>query len=140
MDKEILKQYVDACELIRETKREIKKLQRKRKQIERDCVKGSSHEFPYTMQSFTIEGIAFTERNAAKLERLEEILTERVKNAERIRTDVDEWLLTVPSRMQRIVRYRAFESLPWDEVARRMGRRATPDSVRMEYERFLEEK
>ena len=48
-------------------------------------------------------------------------------------------MLTIPQRMQRIIRYRVFEEMPWNEVAIRMGRNATADSVRMEYIRFMGE-
>ena len=46
---------------------------------------------------------------------------------------------TIPQRMQRIIRYRIFEELPWGQVAIKMGRRATADSVRMEYTNFMKE-
>lgn len=46
-------------------------------------------------------------------------------------------MLTIPQRMQRIIRYRVFEELSWNEVAIRMGRKATADSVRMEYTNFM---
>ena len=36
MDKNILNQYIDACELIRETEQEIKKLNRKQKDSDTD--------------------------------------------------------------------------------------------------------
>ena len=41
-------------------------------------------------------------------------------------------------RMQRIIRYRIFDELPWNDVAVRMGRRATAESVKKEYQRFME--
>ena len=46
-------------------------------------------------------------------------------------------MLTIPQRMQRIIRYRVFEEMTWAEVAQRMGRRATPDGIRKEYENFM---
>lgn len=57
MDKQILEQYIDACELIKDTKEEIKKLRKRRTQIQQDSVKGSSHEFPYTLQTYHLEGL-----------------------------------------------------------------------------------
>ena len=39
--------------------------------------------------------------------------------------------------MQRIIRYKIFEGMTWEQVAVKMGRKATADSVRMEMERFL---
>ena len=49
-------------------------------------------------------------------------------------------MLTIPQRMQRIIRYKIFEELSWSEVAIRMGRKATADSVKKEYQRFMDEK
>ena len=87
MDKEILKQYIDACEQVKD--------------------------------------------------RREAILQERLQKAEEIKRQVEAWMLTIPQRMQRIIRYRVFEELSWNEVAIRMGRKATADSVRMEYTNFM---
>jgi len=44
------------------------------------------------------------------------------------------------ARVQRIIRYKIFENLTWEEVAVKMGRKATAESVRKEYQRFLYEK
>ena len=57
MDKQILEQYIDACELIKDTKDEIRKLRKHRSQIQQDSVKGSSHEFPYTLQTYHWRGL-----------------------------------------------------------------------------------
>ena len=46
-------------------------------------------------------------------------------------------MLTIPSRMQRIVKYRYLEGMSWEQVATRMGRKATADSVRMELNNFI---
>ena len=51
--------------------------------------------------------------------------------------DVEVWINTIPVRMQRIIRYRIFEGMTWEQVAIRMGRGATGDSVRVEYVRFM---
>ena len=47
-------------------------------------------------------------------------------------------MLTIPQRMQRIIRYKIFEDMTWTEVAARMGRNATELSVKKEYQRFME--
>ena len=141
MDKEILKQYIDACELVKEAKEDIRKLKKNRKRIEQDRVTGSAHEFPYTKKSYHIEGLAYPiVKDPDELDRREEILKTRIQNAERIKREVDAWMLTIPQRMQRIIRYRIFEEMPWGEVAIKMGRRATADSVKKEYQRFMDEK
>lgn len=138
MDKEILKQYIDACEQVKEAKEDILRLKKNRKKIVQDRVSGSAHEFPYTAKSFHIEGLAYpTIKDPDELDRREAILQERLQKAEEIKRQVEAWMLTIPQRMQRIIRYRVFEELSWNEVAIRMGRKATADSVRMEYTNFM---
>lgn len=140
MNKEILQEYIDACELIKDTEKDINRLRQKRKTIIQTSVRGSSHDFPYTEQRFKVEGTAFTALDDRRLRQEERILEQRKANAEKIKLQVEEWMLTIPSRMQRIIRYRYIEELPWDQVAAKMGRKATADSIRKELERFLEEK
>lgn len=138
MDKQILEQYIDACELIKDTKDEIRKLRKHRSQIQQDSVKGSSHEFPYTLQTYHLEGLGYaTVKDPDELDRMEELLAERIRNAERIKRQVETWLNTVSPRMQRIIRYRIFEELTWAQVAVRMGRKSTPDGIRKEFEAFM---
>ena len=138
MDKQILVDYIDACKVVDDTKEEIRKLKKNRKRILTDTVKGSSHDFPYTLQTYRTEGLAYSVvKDPDELDRLEVVLKERLQNAERIKHDVEAWLNTIPMRMQRIIRYRIFEELPWAEVAARMGRKATPDGIRKEYENFM---
>ncbi len=137
MDKTILQDYVDACELVKETEAEIHKLNRKKKTVIQTNVKGSMHEFPYVEQHFKVQGTTFTVKDDSHL-RYEEKLLERQKaNAEQVKLQVEEWMLTLPSRMQRIVKYRYLEGLAWEKVAIKMGRKATADSVRMELNNFL---
>ena len=138
MDKQILEQYIDACELIKDTKEEIRKLRKRRSQIEQDSVKGSSHEFPYTLQTYHLEGLGYAAvKDPDELERMEKLLEERIRNAEKIKRQVEAWLNTISPRMQRIIRYRIFEELTWAQVAVRMGRKSTPDGIRKEFEAFM---
>lgn len=138
MDKQILEQYIDACELIKDTKEEIEKLRKRRIQIQQDSVKGSSHEFPYTLQTYHLEGLGYAVvKDPDELERMEELLAKRIQNAEQIRRQVEVWLNTISPRMQRIIRYKIFEEMTWGQVAVRMGRKATADSVRKEFEAFM---
>lgn len=141
MDKQILKDYIDACAQVKETKDALQKLQKAKKRREQDAVKGSSHEFPYTAQTFHIEGIAYPlVQDPGEEDRLEEILRERLRNAEKIKHDVEVWMNTISMRMQRIIRYKIFEELTWNEVAERMGRKATELSIKKEYQRFMDDK
>ena len=59
------------------------------------------------------------------------------KEAEELKEKVEEWMKTIPFRMQRIIKYKIFKEMTWEEVAVLMGRKATADSVRMEFNNFM---
>ena len=140
MDKNILSQYIDACELIKETEEEIKKLNRKKKTVIQTNVSGSNPEFPYNPQHFKIQGTTFNYADDSQLRYQKKILEERKSQAEQLKINVEGWLNTIPPRMQRIIKYKVFEELTWQQVARKMGRRATEEGVRKEFNRFFEKK
>ena len=137
MDKNILNDYIDACALVQETERDIRALKKKRKTIIQTNVSGSNPDFPYQPQHFKIEGTTFTYADDSALRWDEGLLERRKANAEKIKLNVEEWMLTIPARMQRIIRWKFFEGLTWDEVAVKMGRNATGESVKKEFQRFF---
>lgn len=138
MDKGVLEQYIDACELIKETEADIRRVKKQRKTIIQDSVKGSMHDFPYAAQSFKIQGMTYSAvREPGALAAYEQLLEERKARAEEIKVQVEAWLNTIPQRMQRIIRFRFFEDLSWGETASRIGRKATADSIRMEFTNFM---
>lgn len=137
MDKHILDQYIDACALIEETEKDIQKLRQKKRTVIRTNVSGSNPEHPYNPQHFKIQGTTFTFREDSQLRMEEKLLEKRKADAEKIKIQVEEWINTIPQRMQRIIKYKVFENLTWQQVAQRMGRDATKDSVRMEFNNFM---
>lgn len=140
MDKDILKQYIDACEAVKETEEQIRRLQKNRKTVVVDAVKGSMHDFPFAEKTFRTEGLSYSAvADSGQLDREELILEERKAAAAQTKSQVEAWLNTIPVRMQRIIRYRDFEELTWRQVAMKMGRKATEESVRKEYQRFFDE-
>ena len=141
MDKDILKQYIDACEAVKETEEQIRQLQKNRKTVVVDAVKGSMHDFPFAEKTFRTEGLSYSAvADPGQLDREELILEERKAAAAQIKSQVEAWLNTIPVRMQRIIRYRDLEGLTWRQVAMKMGRRTTEESVKKEYQRFFDEK
>ncbi len=138
MDKKILEDYIDANELIKETEEDIRRLKKRRKTILQTNVKGSNPNFPYQEQHFHIQGTAFTYQDDANLRLEEKLLERRKENAEKIKYQVEEWMMTVPVRIQRIIKYKIFEEMTWEQTAARIGRKATGDGIRMEFERFME--
>ena len=138
MDKGILEQYIDVCELIKETEADMRRVKKQRKTIIQDSVKGSMHDFPYAAQNFKIQGMTYSAvRDPGALAAYERLLEERKAKAEEIKVQVEAWLNTIPQRMQRIIRFRFFEGLSWGETASRIGRKATADGVRMEFTNFM---
>lgn len=138
MDKKILEDYIDACAFIKETEDEIKKLE-KRRRIVQDKVKGSNPDFPYEERSFSLHGTTETLAEAGRLARERQILEDQKAEAEELKLQVEEWMQEIPFRMQRIIRYKFFNRLSWEEVATLMGKKCTADGVRMEFQRFMGE-
>lgn len=140
MDKTILSDYIDCCELLKETEEDIRRLKKKRKTIVQTNVSGSNPEFPYNPQHFKIAGTTFTYEEDARLRMEEQLLEERKQICASMKLDVEEWLNTIPKRMQRIIRYKIFDGLTWEQTAARIGRKATGDAIRMEFNNFIKEK
>lgn len=135
--KQVLNDYVDACELVRETEDDIAELEQKQSVVTSDKVKGSMNEHPYTQQSFNIEGLAYDEKRNERLTKERDILSKRREKANSVRLQALEIINQAPTRIQRIIRYRCMERLTWKEVAEKMDNRTTEKSVQKEFERFL---
>lgn len=137
MNKKILEDYVDACENIKDIEKHIQRLKKRKKTVIQTNVSGSNPNFPYEKKHFKVQGIQFNYADEDRLRAEEKILEERKKASEELRLEVEKWLNMIPNRMQRIIRYRIFEGMTWEQVAQKVGRKATADSVRMEYNNFL---
>ena len=141
MDKDILRQYIDACAIVKETEEEIRRIKRQRKTIVQGVVKGSSKEFPYTLQDFHMEGIQYSVvQDPGHLEGEEGLLGQQKANAQDLKLKVEGWMLTIPMRIQRIIRYKIFQKLSWDEVATKMNEGKSGDAYRKQLDDFLKEK
>ncbi len=138
MDKKILNDYIDACAYIKETESEIKSLKKSRRTVI-DKVRGSNPDFPYQLQSFGIAGTTETYANADLIRSEEHILETQKRQAEELKIQVEEWMEEIPFRMQRIIRYKIFKDLTWEETAKLMGRKCTGEGLRMEFNRFMKE-
>lgn len=144
ISKEILIQYSDL-------QQEIIELQDRKKNLEKqfksfldggtvtDMVTGGSG----GIQHFKIEGfpvVAYEKaRNALQknIQRIEDKYTELLE----LQNDVEEYIESITdSRMRRIIRMRFLDKLTWNQVADNIGGGNTEDSVRMAFNRFIEEK
>ena len=144
MDKDILVQYTDLQEEIRDINR---RAERARGQMERmetegtvlDAVKGTRQDG--TFGSIRIEGFPYADYEKRrrslqsyllKLADMEEKLLELTNQAEEYINSIED------SRMRRIAQYRIMDGLSWYEVADRMGGKATSEGCRKYFERFFE--
>lgn len=136
MDKKILEDYIDACAFIKDTEAEIARLEKKKRYVQ-DKVRGSNSDWPYEERSFNIGGTTETVQDSAALAKERQILDEQRKIAMDLKLGVEEWMKEIPFRMQRIIKYKFFNRLSWEEVATLMGKKCTADGVRMEFNNFM---
>lgn len=136
MDKKILEDYIDACAFIKDTEAEIARLEKKKRYVQ-DKVRGSNPDWPYEERSFNIGGTTETVQDSAALAKERQILDEQRRIAMDLKLGVEEWMKEIPFRMQRIIKYKFFNRLSWEEVATLMGKKCTADGVRMEFNNFM---
>jgi len=142
LTKDILVQYCDLREEVKDLRKRIDHLENQIARIEQegdviDSVTGGAG----GIQHFKIHGFPYPEYsrkktrlylNKAQLENAELELLE-------ILGEVEEYIQSIEdSRMRRIIRLRYVDEMQWLKVAQNMGGQATADSVRMEHNRFLE--
>lgn len=139
--KEVLSQYIDLQEEIKEVRQKIRKLESDIEKIEKegnvvDSVSGGSG----GTQHFRIEGFPYPDYSRkrtllysrkATLQLLEDDLLQK-------NNEIEEFIASVQdSRIRRIINLRFIEKLPWNIVASRIGGGNTEDGVRKSFERFM---
>lgn len=154
--KEILVQYSDLVEEVKEVKKKIDfletripKIQERINEIEsgelvKDKVRGGIG----GLQSFTIEGTPVKEYEERKTELMSKklILNKRKSNLEELEfellqktNEVEEFIASLDdSRMRRIINLRFIENMTWNEVADNIGGGNTEGSIKMAFQRFME--
>lgn len=131
MNKNIFKDYIDACELEKELEERIRKLEEEG--IAHDVVSGSNPNFPFQAQHFHVEG----EKKQTGIEAEWIKLSRQHDKVKQIRQQVEEIMEQAPARIQRIIKFKFFDRLSWEQVAIKMGKETTGDNIRMELNRFL---
>ena len=139
MNKDILQDYIDTCALIHEAEDALKRLESRQKDMTKDSVRGSMHDYPYAPKTFVIEGVDYSEDRQQAIHAERRILEERKQRCEQLKLEVDQWMVELPSRIQRIIRYHVFEGLTWAQTAAKLGRKSTAESVRKEWANFRRE-
>ena len=142
ISKEILTQYSDLQEEVKEVRNRIERTEKQIAKIEEegnviDTVSGGSG----GIQHFKIEGFPYPEYSRKKsllyvrkatLVNLELELIETLNQVEEFIAGVED------SRIRRIITLRFIENLSWNKVADRIGGGNTEDSVKKMFYRFME--
>ena len=142
ISKEILIQYSDLQEEVKEVRERIDKTEKQITKLEAegnvvDSVSGGNG----GTQHFKIEGFPYPEYSRKKtllyarkatLASLEMELMEHLNKVEEFIASVDD------SRMRRIITLRFIDNLSWNKVADRIGGNNTEDSVKKAFYRFME--
>lgn len=144
MDKQILIQYADLQEEVKEIRDKIEKLEKQIDKIENegkviDKVRGGEG----GLQSFKIEGFPYPEysRKRTLLFARKATLSELEMELLETLNDVEVFISSIKdSHIRRIVNLRVVEGLSWNKVAIRIGGGNTEGSVKMAFQRFMERK
>lgn len=118
-------EYIDACELLKETDAEIHRLNRLKQHIQTY----SCPEFSIRQQEIHMENI---EKDLAVLE-------ERKVKAYELKREAEEIMDFSPVRIQRIIKYKFFHGMTWQQVADKLGGRGTADSIKKEFQRHFKQ-
>lgn len=144
ISKSVLKQYIDLQEEIKETKARIERTEKQIQKIENngtviDSVTGGSG----GIQRYKIEGFPYAEYGKLKerlytrkatLQSLENEVMDKIGEVETFIASIED------SRMRRIISFRFIDGMSWRNVAMNIGGNNNEDSVRMAFNRFMEEK
>lgn len=140
VDKDILIQYSDLVEEVKDLRRRIEKLQDDIDKLDpvKDSVKG-------TRRDGTIGSISITGFPSPRYYKLKEMLYKRQRSLSEkedelleLINQVEDYINSIKdSRIRRIIRYRYIDDLNWVQVARKMGKKATADGCRKAHDRFF---
>jgi len=134
--KQKLSQYIDIKEEIKRLEKKIEKLEKEIGEIVSDVVDSTTSDFPFMQIHKKIQGLDIEKQH--KLDKLRSILKERYDKLLKAQIEVEEFIDTIPtSRLRRIFEYRYLEGYSWIKIAQFIGDKVTPDSVRVEHDRFL---
>ncbi len=140
LDKKELKAKLDQLYDIRKELSEItaKINKTEPKAIKKDAVEGSSRYFPYTKYKIKVEAI--DPILVYKLDTYKDLLQKRALDLLEVQIELEKFIQELPtSRLRRIFEYRYIQQYSWSKTSYLIGGNATPDSIRMEHDRFLKE-
>ncbi len=147
LTKDILAQYCDLQEEIKDLRKRIDNLETQISRIEEDgyvtdiVTRGRKGKKP--LGTVIVRGFPHAEYSRKKTRLY--LNKAQLENAELeyldITNAVEEYIQSIPdSRVRRILRHRFIDNMTWYQVAMRMGGKTTDESARKEFERFMDQK
>lgn len=141
MTKDILAQYCDLKEEVKDLRRRIENIQRVLDRMESEGLVADTVKGGYGgKQRYTIRGFPYADysRRKSTLRRYQTRLETAEERLLELTNEVEDYIQSLDdSRIRRILRYRFLDNLTWRQVAYRMGGRATEDSIKKEFQRFM---
>lgn len=120
--KEELQQFNDLKREKKLIEKQIMKLKVDSKNIEYDKVYGSRTEFPYTKQSFNIQGIGDQKGYLRRIDRRCKKLAAIAEDISIKEEEIEEFIHSIPdSKTRQVFIYRYMMELSWIEIARKMN-------------------
>ena len=139
--KDILVQYVDLKEEIKELKGKIASLTKQIERMEEEgCVVDKVMGGEGGIQSYKIQGFPVPEYSKKRTLLFERKILLQQRETKLIYTEnqIEEFVSSIEdSHIRRIFQFRILEGLSWNKVACMIGGGNTEDSVRKAFERFL---
>jgi len=144
MTKDRLEQYVYLKQEMIKLETQINEIENRLRKIVAegpviDTVRGGEG----NQQHYKIEGFPQTEYERVRTQlmaRKLSLLTMQQRDEEELK-EIEKFMFGLNDAMARlIIQYRIIDRLEWQDVARKLGGGNTPDSVRMQYNRFFTKK
>ncbi|MDE5781502.1 MAG: hypothetical protein K2I03_08500 [Lachnospiraceae bacterium] len=142
MNKNILVQYTDLKEEVKELRNKINRLERQISQIKeegivKDSVKGGLG----GIQHFVVEGFPTPRYNKKinSLRKTKSLLETKEIELLELLNQTEKFLCSIEdSHIRRIINLRVVENMTWQQVADKLGGSNTADSVKMTFHRFID--
>lgn len=136
--KELLKQYRDLQQEIKELEQRIEILRNKKAQVVSDTVKGSSKYYPYVERTYIITGLE-ADKKEQQIDRINNALNKRRAKCKEMVLEIEKFINTIPdSRTRRVFSLRYVEGLSWMQIARQIEKYDESYPRKMIHDKYLE--
>lgn len=132
----------DKLNQLNDIRKEISELDYKIKKLEKEgfklaAVQESRKKPPFGKHDIIIE--AQSPETKELMSKYKSMLQQRLKKLLEIEIEIESFINTLPTaRLQRIFEYKCIDNYSWQKIAFIIGGKATKESIKKEYQRFLQ--